>query len=33
MREPSEIVKQAMRDLVTANRILGHEGVADALGH
>lgn len=33
MSEPSQIVKQAIRDLVTANRILGTEGVVDALGH
>jgi ribulose-5-phosphate 4-epimerase/fuculose-1-phosphate aldolase len=33
MREQSQIVADAIRELVTANRILGNEGVVDALGH
>jgi len=31
--EQSQIVKEAIRELVMANRILGNEGVVDALGH
>lgn len=33
MSEQRQSVKQAIRELVTANRILAHEGVVDALGH
>ncbi len=33
MSKQSQRVKQAIRELVIANRILGHEGVVDALGH
>lgn len=33
MSEQSSSVQEAIRELVTANRILGHEGVVDALGH
>jgi len=33
MSEQRQSVKQAIRELVIANRILGHEGVVDALGH
>lgn len=33
MSEQSPSVKQAIRELVMANRILGHEGIVDALGH
>ncbi len=33
MSEQGQIVKEVIRELVTANRILGHEGVVDALGH
>jgi ribulose-5-phosphate 4-epimerase/fuculose-1-phosphate aldolase len=33
MSEHSQSVKEAIRELVTANRILGNEGVVDALGH
>ncbi len=33
MSEQSQSVKEAIRELVTANRILGNEGVVDALGH
>ena len=33
MSEHSQIANDAVRELVTANRILGHEGVVDALGH
>jgi ribulose-5-phosphate 4-epimerase/fuculose-1-phosphate aldolase len=29
----SQIVRDTIRELVTANRILSHEGVVDALGH
>jgi HCOMODA/2-hydroxy-3-carboxy-muconic semialdehyde decarboxylase len=30
---PSEVVDEAVRELVAANRILDSEGVVDALGH
>jgi ribulose-5-phosphate 4-epimerase/fuculose-1-phosphate aldolase len=33
MSEQNPSVQDAIRELVTANRILGHEGVVDALGH
>lgn len=33
MSEQNAFVQAAIRELVTANRILGHEGVVDALGH
>jgi HCOMODA/2-hydroxy-3-carboxy-muconic semialdehyde decarboxylase len=33
MSEPGQSVQEAIRDLVTACRILDHEGVVDALGH
>ena len=33
MSEPSKTLKDAISDLVTANRILGNEGVVDAFGH
>lgn len=33
MSEHSQVVKNVITELVVANRILGHEGVVDALGH
>lgn len=33
MNEQSPALRNALRDLVIANRILGNEGVVDAFGH